>query len=79
MHNYFLKFVNYRLSRHYVCVFGKISMYVLMFLFVVLFCSVRGTIERYKKACAASTNAESVSEANTQVNLVNLKKKSKKW
>ncbi|KAG5081633.1 hypothetical protein JHK86_005698 [Glycine max] len=28
--------------------------------------SVRGTIERYKKACAASTNAESVSEANTQ-------------
>ncbi|KAK7276780.1 hypothetical protein RIF29_17926 [Crotalaria pallida] len=29
-------------------------------------CSVRGTIERYKKASAASTNAESVSEANTQ-------------
>ncbi|CAK8565496.1 unnamed protein product [Lathyrus oleraceus] len=28
--------------------------------------SVRATIERYKKACAASTNAESVSEANTQ-------------
>ncbi|XP_027329823.1 floral homeotic protein AGAMOUS-like isoform X2 [Abrus precatorius] len=28
--------------------------------------SVRGTIERYKKACAASSNAESVSEANTQ-------------
>nr|KYP73367.1 Agamous-like MADS-box protein AGL5 [Cajanus cajan] len=28
--------------------------------------SVRGTIDRYKKACAASTNAESVSEANTQ-------------
>eukprot|EP00256_Glycine_max_P066630 XP_025981225.1 agamous-like MADS-box protein AGL5 isoform X4 [Glycine max] len=27
---------------------------------------VRGTIDRYKKACAASTNAESVSEANTQ-------------
>ncbi|WVY90920.1 hypothetical protein V8G54_036434 [Vigna mungo] len=32
--------------------------------------SVRGTIDRYKKACAASTNAESVSEANTQVNFV---------
>ncbi|KHN23898.1 hypothetical protein glysoja_028191 [Glycine soja] len=32
---------------------------------------VRGTIDRYKKACAASTNAESVSEANTQVNLLN--------
>jgi hypothetical protein len=30
-------------------------------------CSVRATIERYKKACAASTNTESVSEANTQV------------
>ncbi|WJX37825.1 Agamous-like MADS-box protein mads1 [Trifolium repens] len=29
-------------------------------------CSVRATIERYKKACAASTNTESVSEANTQ-------------
>ncbi|XP_019461250.1 PREDICTED: agamous-like MADS-box protein AGL5 isoform X1 [Lupinus angustifolius] len=28
--------------------------------------SVRGTIERYKKASATSTNAESVSEANTQ-------------
>ncbi|QCE01682.1 agamous-like MADS-box protein AGL1 isoform X2 [Vigna unguiculata] len=28
--------------------------------------SVRGTIDRYKKACAASSNAESVSEANTQ-------------
>ncbi|KAG4964415.1 hypothetical protein JHK85_039390 [Glycine max] len=28
--------------------------------------SVRGTIDRYKKACAASTNPESVSEANTQ-------------
>ncbi|MED6223084.1 Agamous-like MADS-box protein mads1 [Stylosanthes scabra] len=28
--------------------------------------SVRGTIERYKKACAASSNTESVSEANTQ-------------
>ncbi|KAK7300131.1 hypothetical protein RJT34_10966 [Clitoria ternatea] len=28
--------------------------------------SVRGTIERYKKACAASSNAESVSEVNTQ-------------
>ncbi|KAG4952925.1 hypothetical protein JHK87_038519 [Glycine soja] len=27
---------------------------------------VRGTIDRYKKACAASTDAESVSEANTQ-------------
>lgn len=33
-----------------------------------LLCSVRGTIERYKKASAASTNTESVSEANTQVN-----------
>lgn len=32
-----------------------------------IICSVRATIERYKKACAASTNAESVSEANTQV------------
>jgi len=31
---------------------------------------VRGTIERYKKACAASSNAESVSEANAQVNIV---------
>lgn len=28
--------------------------------------SVRTTIERYKKACAASTNTESVAEANTQ-------------
>ncbi|XP_057758950.1 uncharacterized protein LOC130979507 [Arachis stenosperma] len=28
--------------------------------------SVRGTIERYKKASAASSNTESVSEANTQ-------------
>ncbi|KAI5662015.1 hypothetical protein M9H77_21338 [Catharanthus roseus] len=28
--------------------------------------SVRGTIERYKKACADSTNTGSVSEANTQ-------------
>ncbi|XP_004513723.1 agamous-like MADS-box protein MADS1 isoform X3 [Cicer arietinum] len=28
--------------------------------------SVRATIERYKKACSATTNAESVSEANTQ-------------
>ncbi|XLT58640.1 hypothetical protein HN873_051244, partial [Arachis hypogaea] len=27
---------------------------------------VRGTIERYKKASAASSNTESVSEANTQ-------------
>jgi len=34
-----------------------------------LLCSVRATIERYKKASAASTNAESVSEVNTQVNL----------
>ncbi|RZB51509.1 Agamous-like MADS-box protein AGL1 isoform A [Glycine soja] len=29
-------------------------------------CSVRATIERYKKANAAASNAESVSEANTQ-------------
>ncbi|KAI9115709.1 hypothetical protein K1719_013378 [Acacia pycnantha] len=28
--------------------------------------SVRATIERYKKACAASSNTESVAEANTQ-------------
>ncbi|KAJ7960693.1 MADS box transcription factor AGAMOUS [Quillaja saponaria] len=28
--------------------------------------SVRGTIERYKKACSASSNSESVSQVNTQ-------------
>lgn len=36
-------------------------------------CSVRGTIERYKKACAASSNTESVAEANTQVKKIRLK------
>jgi len=33
----------------------------------ILLISVRGTIERYKKACSDAVNPPSVTEANTQV------------
>lgn len=34
---------------------------------LTLICSVRSTIDRYKKTCADTSNVGSVSEANTQV------------
>nr|XP_025608662.1 floral homeotic protein AGAMOUS isoform X2 [Arachis hypogaea] len=48
-----------------VRVYGQLSMPIPHCLRIRNF-SVRGTIERYKKASAASSNTESVSEANTQ-------------
>lgn len=41
---------------------------MICFVFVCI-CSVRATIDRYKKHHADSTSTGSVSEANTQVNL----------
>ena len=41
-----------------------------LFYFIIIFyCSVRGTIDRYKKACSDSSNTGSVVEANVQVTI----------